>query len=344
MLNPYRAIYMGFYTLYMFEIKPSLTKTNILLRVSELDIFRHYCKTFYKAGENFKSELRKDTNASCRIDNYKGSIIFKDFSSKGSLSCFGYVMEKYRVTYFEALNIINQDFSLNLDSCITINKPIELAIINNEQYNKIYTGNADIRVKYTDWKEQHIDYIEKHKLDVSRVSTHFKVNPISHFWLKHQQITAKPLAFAYYFGEHNNQYKYKIYQPHQIKGKWYHNLNENIIQGWNQLPDKGELLVISKAYKDVWCLDNFGISAIAPVSEVIGIPEYIINELTQRFKRIVCFYDGDYAGIQSMNRLRKKYNLEWYFIPRKLGIKDFADYCKLNSVDKIQSDINKLLL
>lgn len=327
----------------MFQILPSLNKQNILSRVSELDIFRHYCSNFRKPGENFKSDLRKDPIPSCRIDNYKGNIVYKDFGKRGISSCFQYVINKYRVSYIEALNIINQDFNLNLDNTnLQQIKTIESAIINNEQYNKIYTGNADIKVKYCEWQEQHINYIEEHKLNVSRVSKHFKVNPISHFWLKNQQITAKSLAFAYYFGIHDDQYKYKIYQPNQIKGKWYHNLNENIIQGWDQLPQRGDLLIISKAYKDVICLDNFDISAIAPVSEIISIPESIINELKQRFRRIICFYDADYAGIVSMNKLRKKYDLEYFYLPRKLGIKDFADYCKLNNLDKIESEINKL--
>jgi len=327
----------------MFEIKPSLNKNNILSRVSEIDIFRHYCKNFKKPGENFCSDFRKDKNPSCRIDNYKGSIIYKDFSIKGSISCFGYVMTKYKVTYIESLSIINNDFNLNLDTTnIKKIKEIEPAIILYEQYNKIYTGNSEIRVKYCNWQEQHIQYIEDYKLNINRVSEYFKVNPISHFWLKKQQIVAKPLAFAYYFGLFNNQYKYKIYQPNQNKSKWFHNLNENIIQGINQIPEEGELLIMSKAYKDVLCYDNFNIPAIAPGAEGWEIPEKIINDLKQRFKTIIVIYDKDRAGVLAMNKLRKKYNLHYFYLNITNNIKDFADYCKYNSVEKIQEEINKL--
>lgn len=329
----------------MLEILPDLTTQNILSRVSEMDIFRYYCNNLKKPGENFHSPFRKDKEPSARVDNYKGKLIFKDFGegSKTAVDCFGFVQRKYHSTFQEALNIINQDFNLRLQGekldKVNINPPI----INNEQYDKIYTGRSNIRVHYKDWDCQSIKYMQDHKLDYKHVSSKFKVNPIDYFWLNKYQYKAEELSFASYFGIKEDKYIYKIYQPLVKKHKWYHNLTEEIIQGYAQLPQSGDLLIITKAFKDVWTYDSHNISAIAPGAEGWDIPENIIRDLKERFKRIIVQYDNDIPGIVAMNRLRKKYNLEYFFIPRKLGIKDFADYCKVNTFEHVQEQINRLI-
>src|SRR3972149_5414405 len=131
----------------MFEIKPDLTNKAILSKVSELDLFRYYCPNFIESGRMFLSEFRSETSPSCKIDNYKGRIVFKDFGDgKGTLSPFDYVMKKYHVDYFTALSVINRDFNLGLDGKdVTVEQSKSIPKPVYEQYEKIYTGKSVIR-------------------------------------------------------------------------------------------------------------------------------------------------------------------------------------------------------
>ena len=338
----------------MYQIRPDLNKSNILSTISEIDIFRCYCSNFKKPGEMFHSEFRKDPKPSCSIINYKGKMMYSDFGDIKGLSCFDYVMYKYKVDYFTSLSIINRDFNLDLDGKEVSDK-IEIKNPNPtyEQYNKIYTGNSTIKVHYKAWDEISLDYLWKHKLDFKKVEEKFRVRPIDYYWINGHQFKAAPLSFAFYFGTHEGRYIYKIYQPLEKKYKWFHNLNQTIIQGWHQLPKTGKVVILSKAYKDVWCFDNYEIPAIAPGAEGWDIPDYVIDNLFQRFDLVLSSYDFDYVGIKGMNRLKREYGIQR--IPIVQGRfsnlvqgnnnwkdKDFADLCKNNSIETIQEEINQI--
>lgn len=92
----------------------------------------------------------------------------------------------------------------------------------------------------------------------------------------------------------------------------------------------GEFVVITKSLKDVMCLYEYGIPAIAPNSENLFVTESQLNRLQAKFKHIILFYDNDLAGIQNMNKIRKKFkNLIVTFIPRSYEAKDISDFRKL---------------
>jgi hypothetical protein len=330
----------------MFSVKPDLNKVNILARVSELDIFRYYCSNFIKPGVNFcaDSDIRKDPIASCRIDNYKGNIKYKDFAEKGTLTCFGYVMMKFHCTYVEALRIINKDFNLELEGDYV--QSTVTPIIKNETYDKIYTGNSEIKVLYKEWEQIHIDYINSYYLDYKRISKKFFVNPIDYYWVNGRQFKAKELSFAYYFGVKDNKYLYKIYQPGQTKWKWMHNLTNEVMQGWLQLPKSGEGIVITKAFKDVFCYDLFNIPSIAPPAEGWEIPDSIMDNICERFPIRLVNFDFDRTGIIGMNRLKKRYGVipvtltNGKFSTFNYQKKDFSDYLQHFGIEQSQEEIN----
>lgn len=298
----------------------------------------------------FHSEFRKDPNPSCSIINYKGKIIYSDFGDIKGLSCFDYVMHKYKTDYFTALSIINRDFNLDLDGKEINNIPIKHPLAVYEQYDKIYIGSSVIKVHYKEWDKVSIDYMTQHKLDYRRVEEKFRVKPIDYYWINGYQFKAAKLSFAWYLGLYEGRTIYKIYQPLEKKYKWFHNLNQSIIQGWNQLPKTGKIVILTKAYKDVWCFDNYGFNAIAPAAEGWEIPDKVIDNLFQRFDNIYVNYDFDYTGIKGMNKLKREYGIKPIsLIQGRLSNliqtesywkdKDFADLCKNSSTESIQEEI-----
>jgi hypothetical protein len=334
----------------MFEIKPDLTNKTILSKVSEIDLFRYYCHNFKEPGRMFISEFRKETVPSCKIDNYRGKIVFKDFGDQeGILSPFDYVMKKYHIDYFTALSVINRDFNLGLDGKeVTVEKSKNTPNPIYEQYEKIYTGKSIIRVHYKEWDKISIDYIKSYKLDYRVIEEKFKVKPIDYYWINDKQFKAANLSFAYYFGIQEGRYIYKIYQPLEKRFKWFHNFDSSIVQGLSQLPEAGEVLILNKAYKDVWCFNNYSIPAIAPGAEGWDIPDKILDDLFCRFRVIIVQYDWDYTGIKGMNKLRKRYAItpipitNGRFGTKNYGSKDFSDFCKANNKLTIEEEIEKL--
>ena len=102
------------------------------------------------------------------------------------------------------------------------------------------------------------------------------------------------------------------------------------IQGYDQLPKKGKLLVITKSQKDSMVLNSLGIPSCSPNSETQFINNSILLELKESFNNIVVLYDNDLPGIQNMNKFKKQYpELIYTWIPRKYGAKDISDFYKI---------------
>ena len=96
---------------------------------------------------------------------------------------------------------------------------------------------------------------------------------------------------------------FKIYRPLADKyTKWRNNLSQDDIQGWEQLPKKGDILIITKSLKDVMCLHEMGIPAISPSSESTFISDTALEALKKRFKRILVCFDRDNAGIRNFTQ------------------------------------------
>ena len=87
--------------------------------------------------------------------------------------------------------------------------------------------------------------------------------------------------------------------------------------------------------KDCMTLYGLGISAIAPNSENLFISDKMLSDLSQRFERIVVFYDNDLAGISNMNKIRKDHpELVYFWIPRRYEVKDISDFYRTYGKDK----------
>jgi 5S rRNA maturation endonuclease (ribonuclease M5) len=137
------------------------------------------------------------------------------------------------------------------------------------------------------------------------------------------------------YSEDNPMYSYrvfnsfKIYKPLANKSdKWRGNLERNDIQGFEQLNKTGDLLVITKALKDVMTLRSFGINAIAPPSESSILEEAPIESCRRRFSKIIMLYDRDKTGMLFTRKIAKKFNLDFVFINKKYEAKDISDFVK----------------
>ena len=110
------------------------------------------------------------------------------------------------------------------------------------------------------------------------------------------------------------------------------NTNSKQIQGYDQLPKQGDLCIITSSLKDVMCLFEMGIPAVAMQSEMRLPLRNQIEELKQRFKQVAIFYDNDFTNPNNPGQaMAAKICKEYYpmsniIIPDEYKLKDPSDY------------------
>src|SRR5690606_12407025 len=97
--------------------------------------------------------------------------------------------------------------------------------------------------------------------------------------------------YGYYFGKKEGVEQWKIYFPKKRSHRFL--LNTSVIQGLKQLPKTGDVVVVTKSYKDVMALYELGIPAIAPQAESVVLTRKQGETLTKRFKYIITNGDWD---------------------------------------------------
>lgn len=84
------------------------------------------------------------------------------------------------------------------------------------------------------------------------------------------------------------------------------------------------------------------IPAIAPISENCFLTKAQYAKLKSKFNKIILFYDNDLAGIENMNKIRKKFpDVHVLFIPRHYKAKDISDFYKMYGRTKTLELIEK---
>lgn len=319
-----------------------IDKHYILKRVSPEDIFTYYLGRRVQTKRNFTSSLRIDTYPTCSFKYCKDGVLrFIDWAKmEKPEDCFGLVERIYRVDYNKALRIIIKDMKLE-EKDIKFN-PDDFVKEGLKKFDGNDT-NFNTKSRITVLKESRrftiydAKYLKSLGLN-SDIAIKFGVYSVDTAWINDTLIYRrdnKDPCIGYYFG--NNKYgheKWKLYFYKRTKDHKYSKFmgNTNRINGWIQLPEKGDLLIITKSLKDVMVLYKFGISAIAMQSENTFPYERIVNELKERFTTIYTLLDFDFTGIKMASKIKKVYGIKPLFLSNgrfgslDYGAKDISDY------------------
>lgn len=313
------------YDINSLNIDGDLNKDYILSKITEYAIYCHYLGEKFRIGDVFSSPLRdKDEHPSFGIFKANnGTLMFKDLGTGESGDCFKFVkLMLNKRTYKSAMLEIYTELILNVNNKRSFN-------VNTTPKEK---ERADLGIQRGKFAKYDLDYWLQYniteeilkKFDVNKCYKVYKKDEIIRYHNKNNPIYAYKIF--------NN---FKIYMPLAEKGKkWLSNLTPFDIGGYKQLPAEGDLLIISKALKDVMFLYSIGIPAICPSSETANIPSNIIDKLKNRFKKIIIWYDNDEAGINAAKKMNKKYNIPYTYIPVEEKEKDLTDYCIMHGINK----------
>ena len=333
------------YDLSNVKIPIKITKEEILKRASQEEILRYYLGTDFVINKAFRSPLRKDNVPSFVVYSLSnGDLRFKDFNGAQG-SCFDLVMLLHRVTFSEAMHIINRDLNLglgnNMSSSFISSYKREYQ---NYKPNEISKGKSLIQFKPQRFTQTDIDYWTSYHISPETIKK-YKVYSAKYIFLN------KNLILRY--NNYNPIYCYvfedavKVYRPFAKKGeyKWMSNVTKEDIQGFENLDYSKELLIITKSLKDVMCLHELGYTAIAPQAEGTRNQYEILDNIAMNFDKVAILFDNDDAGIKGANCLKEYLSVESkvVFIENITNVKDISDHMKMYGPDMSRNLLNNLL-
>jgi hypothetical protein len=103
----------------------SISKESILAKVSAYDILNHYLTPYHNSGrltqgKNINNPFLPDKQYTPSFNIFQctknNEWRYKDFATGDDGSCFDLVMKLFKITFPEALEIINRDLCLFLDN------------------------------------------------------------------------------------------------------------------------------------------------------------------------------------------------------------------------------------
>ena len=321
-----------------FGLYPTLTKSYILDRVSQEQIFETYFGVTVVPNQSIPSPIRSDDAdpSFTYYYNNQGRLRGRDFRGDFWGDCWdavGYVRgidSSSKKGFKMILEDVAATFKLH---AYTNGKPVVIKKITTTPKPK---ASKIIHVQPRNWNpyDKHFwgdRWINKETLD------YFEVSPCKYVWINYHLVytyTHEDPAYVYNF--HDG--KITIYYPNRKKYRFI--MNHHLIQGINKIK-KAPIGVITKSYKDIMSLHRFGINAIAPPSETasrkLHLPPISENDIafTRRYwGKVFSLMDYDNTGIHMAWVLRKLYDIEPLFLTsgqwkRKQGYrgaKDFSEY------------------
>lgn len=310
----------------MYQFIPEVDRDYVLNRITEEDIFRKYLGLNPNFEDYFINPLRSDDHADCKFyRDSAGRLKFKDFAWGVNWDCFNVVQYvcKDVNNFYDALRKVVADFNLGGDVNYDIVEGFEEKV-------SLSKRNTQLRPKRRQWYDTDLKWWAEHCTGDKRFLDFFNVAPVDILWCGDDIIyrySKNDPCYVFWFDNED----YKFYFPYRKNGRFMNN-KTNLLQGWHQLPQTADTLVITKSYKDVIAMRTFGIYAVAPMSESILITEEQFEELNNRFFNIYSLMDRDKAGMRMAQILRKKYDIQPLLFPTDGNLyrlkeepKDFCD-------------------
>ncbi len=308
-----------------FEVD-TLTVEDILNN-SELLYSKYLGKI--KLDKRINSPLRLNSDSkSFVLSVYKSMIIYKDFVSGESGNVISFVAKYEKVSNSEATKICFKLLKSNpkIKSSKRVIESSNIIKNNSEPSDKF-------RAEYRDFHDYDLKYWAKLNVDIN-ILEKFNVKCVSKLYcnniLKWQNSQSCPI-YEYDISYKGNK---KWYRPKSFKGtKHIGNIKSYSIMGLKQLPEASDLIIISKAYKDVLVLYSLGYNAICAASESIILKQEQIDLIKSKCSKIVVLLDNDKTGLEKMQRYKEIYNLECIVIDKESKCKDIAEYIERYKVE-----------
>lgn len=341
------------------RLKANLTISDILSRVSEIDVFSFFINEPIELDVKiYKAPYREDHNGTCYFEEFgeNGEVRFVDFSigmGHHSVTCISFAMLCLQIDFYSTLEYLWEELKL-------YDKKPKFQVKNIQTYHTDQ-NTADFKHREIKFARRKFDNRDKKFWTQYRISKvqliEDKVIPISAYQVyskklnRYVVITCNDIAYAYTDFKDS---KVKIYRPYNKEFKWTTNCNMNDIGCYESLTQTGEKLVITKSYKDCRVLRNLGLNSIWLQNEVAIPSRNIFEDLCKRFKKIFVIFDNDSTGLAFSKKIVDTINsikagvainssLPVYYSLE--GIKDSSDLVKNKGLEELTNflKLNEIL-
>lgn len=312
-----------------------LSIKNILNRISEVMLWRFYINVDFTIGKKFSAPYRVDNNPSFVLYyNPQGRLYFKDFGRDLCGDIFFYLSNIDNISFIEALNKVNVDFSLNLYTnqpksflhhSIQIRPDLKKL---NKSVDKIVSSSTLIQIIPKSWSFEDLEYWKKYGVSKDLL-INYNIYPVKKVFSNKKLCyiyNRNDPGYAYFFPKSNH---IKVYFPYRDSNRFLGNTNNyEDVQGYYQCDVKlknKNTLILTKSMKDVMCIRGFDYDSMAINGENHYFHQDFIRHIKKYYSKIVSLYDKDKSGVIGARYLWREYNIKPYFINRKYNSKDISD-------------------
>ena len=328
-----------------------------------LEVFCFYMPIDFVLKRNFRNPLYDDHKASCNIyfDAKQQCYRMKDFGNDFySGDCFWFAAMMLgldvRTEFPKVLASIIRDLQLNLridDKQTPAPHPMrKYKNLHNEKKENKGMKETDNDKKWYKCYEQvfqtsELTYWLKYGITTKILQRYNVKSLVRYEALSNQGKTYTLLSsqdepmFCYMMGDF-----VKVYRPFsKLRFVYGGEKREDYIFGFEQLPNKGDMLFITGGEKDVLSLSAHHFHAICFNSETATIPENVIESLQLRFRHIIILYDTDETGVREAQRQvdqLSQYNVLTLLLPLQ-GIKSEKDISDFFALGRTEEELRALL-
>lgn len=325
--------------------KTFISKSKILERVTELQIFALVFGFEPKENDYVTSPFRKDNSPNCWFKFYTTSnkLKFVDFASQTyignklmiNMDCFDCVSVYYKLSFKKTLEYIYNILIKGKKLPLISQKPL-LKIFQDKKESYVYINITPRSFNSLDKKFWSAYGITSSQLKEDKVFPISKYELLTSYKIGKTTIRARQVTYAYTDFPDS---KLKVYSPYsKVKhGKFITNCTPNEVGGLNSLKPYSRVTVITSSYKDYRVLKNCGLNVVWFQSEKMIPSKEVLKIIINRCDYVYIFYDNDNAGIQGAVNLMNTINgmipskASYFNLPVELkeqNITDPSDYRK----------------
>lgn len=292
--------------------------SNLVFDIKKIDpiwVFSHYLEIpiehFNGSRIRIKSIFNPDEKTPSFIIYFKNGVIkFKDFSSGKNGDHINLVSDLKEVSLGLACSMIISDYKKWV---------INGGVI--EKHNLI----TDTRFKVSGFKKRlwntlDRDYWLPYSIGTSRLKWGL-VEPLSEYCIQKED---EIITFEgdYLYGYFNRAGELmKIYQPKNLNCKFF---NVTPYIAGDEHEEGNDFLLIQSSWKDAMCVKGFElrIDIKVPNSENSYLSPEFVREQKKKYKKIICLFDSDDAGVKAMLRYKELYEFDYIFLDIEKDVSD----------------------
>jgi hypothetical protein len=291
----------------------------------------YYLNLSIVLGKRYINPFRDDSNPGCFFKwTRQGNLYFVDYATeKVYYNSIDIAMLITGYKYPDILYKIESDF--NLSSLNLSDKERLKAETKNTVIPEV--NPAVIKVKLTKFTAQDIQYWNQFGINTS-ILKFYNIRRIEKAWINNELWYVNNEDDPCY--RYKEKDKFKLYRPLTRKKqlKFRTNFFGGILEGYTQLPHKGQLLIITKGLKDVMTLHALGYNAVAVRSENTPMSDNAYELLKSRFEKLVLWFDPDEAGVGGAKKMSEKFNIPFFAYNGEFG-KDPSDIYRDHGPEKV---------